>query len=123
MVNPDALTVHEQRVDAHIARLDKKIEQLQEQRATPHNRLLLLRSQFELQIWLNSWYRLDKGHETQLGRQIVQEEKMIRAYWEQCYNHCNQLLSKWHQFEGRKIDLSGIELWLTPKQEATYAQA
>jgi len=121
MKNPDSLTAHEKRVDQHIERLATKILSIEDLPATPHNRLLLLRTKFELQIWLNSWYKLDKGQETPEGKQIVREEAHIRLYWEKCYRHTNQLLSSWHRFEGKKLDLSGIEQWLEPQQRELYA--
>lgn len=112
MVNPDALTAHEQRVDFHIERLAQKIEEIENLPASPYNRLLLLRTRFELQMWLNSWYRIDKGHETVEGRALIEQERRLRAYWQKCYMHCNTLLASWHRFQGQRIDLSGIEAWL-----------
>lgn len=118
MLNPDALTAHEQRVDFHLDRLDHQIEQLEAQPATPYNRLLLLRSKFERQMWLNSWYKLDKGQETPAGREIIEAERRERLYWQQCYLHCNTLIASWARFRGQRLDLTGIERWLDHQEPA-----
>lgn len=122
MKNPDKRTAHEKRICKHLDRVDQQIQAIQEEPATYLNRLKLLMYQFEQQVWFNSWFEKDPN-ETLEGLVLLQEEKLLREYWNKCYLHVRYVVQNFEQYEGARLDLSNIEGWLELPQDLKQMEA
>lgn len=111
MKNPDKQSAHEKRICRKLDLIEAEMNQLEEEPATPYNRLRLIQLKLRASVLFNSWFTKDP-QETYVGMQLLTEEDHLRSYYLDKLNRVNSLLKNTHLWEDQQVDLSGVEAWV-----------
>lgn len=111
MNNPDKRSAHEERICQQLDRVEQQIEALQDQPATPLNRLRLIQLQLKAQVLFHSWYTKDPD-ETIDGLILIDQERRARDLYQMALNKVTGLIDAYDTWKDQRVDLSSIEGWV-----------